>query len=245
MGALPGAVLVLGASGGIGGAIARELAAGGSEAILHGRDAGKLERLAAEIGAGASIELADLADATEAAALMGRVAARWGALEAVVFSIATRFPNRLAHRTPWDVFESQWLGQVKALHNIAAAALPLLAKSGRGRLIVIGTEYVLGSPPKKTAPYVAAKAGLMAYAQVLAQEWLGRDVRVFIVAPGLVKTDLVSDMPDEFLSEMAERMPEKRLTSADDVARFVGFLMTDAADPLYGAPLQVSRGARR
>jgi 3-oxoacyl-[acyl-carrier protein] reductase len=242
---LPGAVLVLGASGGIGGAIARELARAGYEVILHGRNAARLEHIAAGIGPSASIQLADLADEEQAGALMGRVAGGRGSLEGVVFSIATPFPRRLAHRTPWALFESQWASQVKALHAVAVAALPLLENSGRGRLVVVSSEAVMGMPPIKTAPYAAAKAGLTAYAQVIAQEWVGRGVRVFIVAPGLVKTDLTADMPDEFLGEMAARMPEKRLTSAEDVGRFVGFLMTDAAEPLYGTPLQVSRGERR
>jgi NAD(P)-dependent dehydrogenase (short-subunit alcohol dehydrogenase family) len=103
----------------------------------------------------------------------------------------------------------------------------------------------LGAPPPKTAAYSAAKAAITAYAQVLAQEWLLHNIRVHIVAPGLIKTALTADLPDEFLDLLAQDMPEARLTTVYDVAALVAFLMTDAADTLYGTPIRVSRAARK
>ena len=155
------------------------------------------------------------------------------------------FKNRLTHRTGWEAFEEQMQSQVKALHLIATAAFPLLsANEGTSRFIIIGSEFTLGAPPVKTAPYSAAKSAMTAYAQIIAQEWLKHAIRVHILAPGLVRTELVADMPDAFLDQLAETMPEKMLTSAEDVAALAAFCMTDAADALYGAPLRVSRGAR-
>jgi 3-oxoacyl-[acyl-carrier protein] reductase len=201
--------------------------------------------LAKSIGGAALIEQADLADAAQVTALFTRLQQAHGKLRGVVFSVATPFANKLTYRVPWSAFEQQIDTQLKALHLCAAAAFPLMADTGGPRsFVVVSTEFVLGAPPVKTAPYVAAKAAITAYAQVIAQEWLGRGVRVQIVAPGLVKTAMVAEMPDEFLDQMAQAMPEKRLTRAEDVAAMVAFLVSDAGDPLYGTPVRVSRGDR-
>ena len=245
MGLVPYPILILGASGTIGSEIARRLARDGYGVILSGRDGGRLAALAAQIGPGATLEIADIADDDEVCALFSRLQMKYERLGGLVFCVATPFSNRLTHRIPWSVFAEQICVQLKALHLTATAALEML-KSGEGtkRFVLVSTEYVLGMPPIKTAPYVAAKAAMTAYAQVIAQEWLRYNIRVHLVAPGLVKSSLVADLPDEFLEQLAAGMPEKRLTTAEDVAAVVAFQMTDAADPLYGTPIRVSRGRR-
>jgi NAD(P)-dependent dehydrogenase (short-subunit alcohol dehydrogenase family) len=164
----------------------------------------------------------------------------------MVFSVAVPFANKLAHRTAWSTFDSQISTQLKALHLSATAAYPLLSDgNGTRRVVLVSSEFAVTTPPIKTAPYAAAKAAMTAYGQVIAKEWLGKGIRVHIIAPGMVKTQLVADIPDEFLDQVASSMPEGRLTTAEDVAGMVEFLMTDAADTLYGSPIRVSRGARR
>lgn len=245
MGAVPEPFLILGASGGIGAAITRRIADQGHAVILHGRNRSRLDELAGTLGTSTSIEQADLTDEGAVAALFARLQQAHGKLAGVVFSVATPFAKKLTHRTPWAVFEHQMQTQLKALHLAASAAFPLMASTdATRRLIVVGTEFVLKAPPIKMAAYVAAKAAVTAYAQVIAKEWLARGIRVHILAPGLVKTALVADMPDEFLDQMAQAMPERRLTSAEDVASLAAFLVTDAADPLYGTPIRISRGDR-
>jgi len=241
-----GPVLILGASGGIGSAVARCLSQSGRHVVLHGRNARALQELAATMPGPASVQTADLIDEQAVNELFARLTAEHGRLGGVVFSIAVPFRNKLTHRIAWPVFEEQLHTQLKALHLTAAASFPLLADGESvTRFVVVSTEFVLGAPPVKTAPYVAAKAAMTSYAQVISQEWLARGIRVHIVAPGLVKTALVADMPQEFLDQMADSMPEKRLTSVEDVAAMIEFLFTDAADPFYGTPLRVSRGVRK
>ena len=243
---MPNPILILGASGGLGSAIAGRLNNSDAVLLLHGRNVGRLETLANQIGSRAQVMTADLTSPDQVAQLFHRIEQSHQRLDGVVFSIATPFPNRLAHRTPWEIFEQQINDQLKALHLVASASFRLLADGPQtSRFVVISTEFVLGIPPIKTAPYVAAKAAITSYAQVIAQEWLDRNVRVHIVAPGMIKTELLAGMPDQYLETVAAQMPEKRLTGVEDVAEFVKFLFTDAADPLYGKPLQISRAARR
>lgn len=237
-------IVVLGASGGIGRAIALRLAQDGHQVIPGGRREDRLAAVAAETGCLEPL----ICDCTDEAAVARQFAAlgeTHGALSGLVFSIAQPFKNKLTHRTPWEAFAEQIDSQLKALHLVATAVFPLLqAHAGTARLVVVGTEFALGAPPVKTAPYAAAKAALGAYAQVIAQEWLKHGIRVHLLAPGMVRTELVADMPDAFLDQIAETMPEKQLTAAEDVAAIAAFCMTDAADPLYGTPIRISRGER-
>jgi 3-oxoacyl-[acyl-carrier protein] reductase len=239
-------ILILGASGGLGSAIAARLAADGSALILQGRDRARLTALSASISGKCFIETADLCDEADTTALFKRIRDTHARLGGLIFSVAVPFANRLAYRTAWSVFESQLSTQLKALHLSASAAYPLLAdREGTRRVVLVSSEFAVASPPIKTAPYTAAKAAMTAYGQVIAKEWLKHGIRVHIVAPGMVKTPLIADIPDEFLDQVAASMPEGRLTSADDVAGVVRFLMTDAADSLYGSVVRVSRGERR
>lgn len=233
-------VLILGATGTLGGAIARHLA-GSVPLVVHGRRADdRLAALAAATGARAVI--ADLTDEAATAALF----AGFERLSGLVFAVGSPFPHKLAHRTGWDVFQNQMDGQLKALHLSLAAALPRLrGRDGGARVVVLSTEFVLGTPPAKIAPYMAAKAAMTAYARVVAQEWLAFGVRVHILAPGMVPSALTADMPQEYLDQVAAGMPEKRLTAPEDVAAIAGFLLTEAADPLYGTIVPASRAARR
>jgi len=233
-------VLILGATGALGGAIARRLAPRMPVAV-HGRCMDdRLLALAGEIGAQPAA--ADLTDGDQVAALFSA----FPKLSALVFAAGRTFPHKLAHRTGWDVFQQQMDSQLKAVHLCLSTALPALrGRAGGARVLVLSTEFVLGMPPVKIAPYLAAKAAMTAYAQVVAQEWLPYGVRVQILAPGMVPSALTADMPQEYLDQVAAGMPEKRLTTADDVAGIAQFLLTPAADPLYGTIIPASRAARR
>lgn len=233
-------VLIAGAAGTLGGAIARRVAQS-APVIVHGRSLDqRLTDLAGEIGGRAVA--ADLSDGEAAAAAIGPL----GPLSGLVFAVGSAFPHKLAHRTDWSVFAAQLDSQLKALHHCLTAALPLLrGQEGGSRVVVLSSEYVQGAPPPKIAPYLAAKAAMTAYARVVAQEWLGYGVRVHILAPGMVPSALTADMPQEYLDQVAAAMPEKRLTSAEDVAAMAEFLLTPAADPLWGTIVPVSRAARR
>ncbi len=242
-------VLILGASGVIGTAIARSLSVD-RPVLLHGLGpSDQLETLTAEINSGpcdVESETADLSDQADTQALFARIREKHGKLGGLVFAIARPFPHKLTHRTDWAVFQEQIDSQLKALHLSLACALPLLEKQeAETRVIIMSTEYVLGSPPVKIAPYVAAKSALTAYARTIAQEWVGRGVRVHILAPGMVESRLTADLPEMYIAEIADGLPEKRLTTAEDVAAVAKFLMSAQADTLYGTVVPVSRAQRR
>lgn len=237
-------VVILGATGGIGARIAADIAAEGHPVILVARDGDRLAALASKLDGSTSYSL-DLTDATSVGAFARSVSEQFGRVAAIIFSIATPFTNKLAHNSDWAVFQAQLDSQLRALHNVVRCFGDMLrGGEATSRLVVISTEYVLGAPPVKAAPYVAAKAALTAYARILAKEWLGRGVRVHIVAPGMVRTELTDHLPEAYIDTLVEAMPEKQLTTVEDVSATVRFLLTDAGDCHYGTPVRISRNAR-
>lgn len=238
-------VLILGASGTLGGAIARRLFADGHALILHGNSSRQsLQDLAGACGDAPTI-CADLTDEKAVESLFETIAKSQDGLGGLVFAVACPFPHKLTHRTPWNVFQAQLDSQLKAAHLSLTTALPLLKAAGAARVLMLTTEYAIGMPPVKIAPYAAAKAALSAYAKVIAQEWIAYHLRVHILAPGMVQSNLTADLPDMYLEQVAAAMPEKRLTSPTDVADVASFLMTPAADSLYGTVIPVTRAERR
>jgi NAD(P)-dependent dehydrogenase (short-subunit alcohol dehydrogenase family) len=239
---VPKPIVILGAGSGLGRAIALRLAAEGRPLVLGGRHEERLAAVGAETGC-TELMVCDCTDEAAVGRSFAALGETHGGLAGLVFSIAQPFRNRLTHRTPWPAFAEQIDTQLKALHLVAAAAFPLLsAHEGTARLIVVGTEFALGAPPVKTAPYAAAKAAMAAYAQVIAQEWLKHGIRVHILAPGMVRTGLVADMPDVFLDQVAEAMPEKQLTTAEDVAGMAAFLASSDADYITQQTYNVDGG---
>jgi 3-oxoacyl-[acyl-carrier protein] reductase len=242
-------VLILGATGAIGGAIANRLSVT-SPIIVHGRNKSKLALLKDELSIGSKYRVdtysVDLKREDEVQSFFDKMAVECKSLSGIVFSVAQPFANKLTHNIPWKDFSDQIDSQLKSLHFVVQNALPLLKRCKDGaRLVILSTEFLIGAPPIKTAPYVSSKAALTAYSRVLSQEWLKHNIRVHILAPGMVKSSLTSDMPDRYLDEVAKSMPEKQLTTVDDVADMVEFLMTPKADMLYGNIIHASRSVRR
>ena len=241
-------VLILGATGSIGGAIAKRLVIKGP-VILHGRNQKKLNLLKSDLSNSEhqiDSYLADLRRLDEVESLFSKIVMQHKKLSGVVFSVAQPFSKKLTHNIPWKDFSEQIDSQLKSLHFVVQNALPLLKESNSGaRVVILSTEFLIGAPPIKTASYVSAKAALTAYSRVLSQEWLKHNIRVHILAPGMVKSSLIADMPDRYLDQVVESMPEKQLTTVDDVADTAEFLMTPKADTLYGTIIHASRAVRR
>lgn len=238
-------ILIIGASGTIGSAVATKLADRGNPIILHGGSkSSRLQKLAEKLEV--PCVYGDLSEREIAHRCAQEINSITPKLSGLVFAAAKPFPHKLTLRTDWDIFQQQLNCQLKSLHlTLQNLKDSFVASEDGARIVILSTEYVLGSPPIKIAPYIASKAALTTYAQVLSQELLGSKIRIQILAPGLVKSALTADMPDEYLEQLAESMPEKKLTEPIEVAELCCFMMQPEADPLYGQIIQVSRGGRR
>jgi len=114
-------------------------------------------------------------------------------LSGLIISIAKPFPNKFIHNTDDLVLKEQLNIHILTFHKIIKSCLPFLEACNTQcipRITYISTEYLLGSPPIKIAPYLAAKSAATTYAKVLAKELIVKGIKVFILSPGMIRSKI-------------------------------------------------------
>ncbi len=232
--------LVTGASGGIGGAIARALHAQGAVVALSGTRRDALDALAGELGERAHVATADLADAEALAALPAAAAAAMGGLDILVNNAGlTR--DGLMMRMSDDDWQTVIVVDLTAAFRLTRAVLRGMMKQRWGR--VIGVTSVVGTSgnPGQTN-YAAAKAGMAGFSKALAQEVASRNITVNCIAPGLVETAMTAVLGDAARDAMLGRIPMGRAGVPEDIAGCAVFLASDEAAYVTGQTLHVNGG---
>ena len=233
--------LVTGASGGIGSAIARTLAAQGAIVALSGTRAEALEAVAAGIGGGAVVVPCDLGDAQAVEGLVpAAIAALGGRLDILVNNAGVTRDNLVMRMK-----DEEW-GQVisvnleAAFRLIRAAARPMM-KARFGRIVtitsVVGTT---GNPGQ--ANYAASKGGLTAMSKALAQELASRSITVNCVAPGFIASAMTDGLDEKQKGAITQRIPAGALGEGADVAAAVAYLASREAGYVTGQTIHVNGG---
>lgn len=240
---MPGA-LVTGASRGIGAACAIALAnAGYDVAVGYVRDADGAAATAATCqaaGVNAFTQQVDVADAQSAAAFVAAAEEAFGSLDAVVLNAGIT-KDGLAMRMSVDDWQSVIRTNLDGAFWTAKAALRGMMKARSGSIVAISSVIGLGGNAGQ-ANYAAAKAGMIGMAKSLAKEVGSRGIRVNVVAPGYIETDMTADLADDVKAKLLDGLPLARLGSAQDVAAVVAFLCSPAAAYMTGAVLPVDGG---
>ncbi|HET7027276.1 MAG TPA: 3-oxoacyl-ACP reductase FabG [Candidatus Limnocylindrales bacterium] len=239
-------VLVTGSSRGIGAEIAVGAAAQGATVAVHylrgAEDAARtVERARGAGAADTEAFAADVADGSQAEALVGRVIERFGRIDALVNNAG------LTQVGPFlDIEPAEWnaiIGtDLTAAFHTCRAALPSMVERGSGAIVNVASR--LGQMGvAETAAYSAAKAGLIGLTRALAKEFGPHGIRVNAVAPGVTVTGMTTDLVE---SEEGRRrlrdMPLGRFGRADEVAEVVIFLLSDAASLFLGQTLNPNAG---
>jgi 3-oxoacyl-[acyl-carrier protein] reductase len=236
--------LVTGGSRGIGAGVAAALAAQGARVMVCGRDQASLSRVVEEIrwnGGQADSATADVTDEDAVTALRLTTEARFGGVELVVACAGgDGAPKPLLAEDA-----ASWRGTLDA--NLTSAFvtlktfLPPMCKRGRGAVVTMAStagRQVSGA----SAPYAAAKAGLLSLTRQAALEVAGQGVRVNAIAPSAIITDRLAAQPSEIRKAIAQGFPLKRLGTVDDVTAATLFLLSDAAAWITGVTLDVAGG---
>jgi 3-oxoacyl-[acyl-carrier protein] reductase len=228
--------LVTGASGAIGAAICRRLAADGCEVIAHAhRNIDAAERLAAEIG-GRAVAF-DVADGDVASTLLEGLL-EGGPIQVLVNNAGIHDDAPLAGMTA-----EQWrrvIGvSLDGFYNVTRALVMPMARTRWGRIVSISSVSArLGT--RGQSNYAAAKGALEAASRSLAREMGSRGVTVNCVAPGIIDTAMTKDAFDAQV--IAKLVPLQRAGTAADVAAAVAFLASDAAAYITGQVIPVDGG---
>ena len=231
--------LVTGASGGLGSAIARGLAAQGARVALSGTRVAPLEALAAELP-GSVVLACDLSDAAAVDALVGRAVDALGGLDILVNNAGVTRDN-LAMRMKDEEWDTVIRVNLEAAFRLARAALRPMMKARFGRIIsVTSVVGVMGNPGQ--ANYAASKAGLIGMSKALAQEVASRNVTVNCVAPGFITSPMTDVLPEAQKTALTARIPAGRLGEGADIAAAVVYLAAREAGYVTGQTLHVNGG---
>ncbi|HSN18268.1 MAG TPA: 3-oxoacyl-ACP reductase FabG [Gammaproteobacteria bacterium] len=232
-------VLVTGASGGIGAAIARALHSMGFAVTLHyHRNAAKAEALAQELG-GARMLSFDLTDRDGARAALEQELEAVGAFWGVVCNAGVTQDNTFAALSgaDWDkVVDTNLGGFYNVLHPLI---MPLVRLRDGGRVVTIASvSGIMGN--RGQTNYSAAKAGLIGASKALAIELASRKITVNCVAPGLIETDMTGkDLP---LEEILKQIPLGRAGTPEEVAALVAYLFSEPAAYVTRQVLSINGG---
>jgi 3-oxoacyl-[acyl-carrier protein] reductase len=232
--------LLTGASGGIGGAIARALHAQGAIVGLSGTRREALDNLAGELGENAHVLPCDLSDSEQVATLVERAETAMGELDILINNAGLTRDNLFAR-----VADSDWervLGvNLTAAFKLSREALRGMVRRRRGRIISI-TSVVAITGNAGQSNYVAAKAGLTGMTKALAQEVATRNITINCVAPGFIATAMTDALNEKQRATILDRVPAKRLGATADVAAAVVFLASDEAGYVTGQTIHVNGG---
>jgi NADP-dependent 3-hydroxy acid dehydrogenase YdfG len=232
--ALDGTVaLVTGASSGIGEATAMDLAGRGAAVALVARRAERLEALAGRIrddGGTALVIHADVTEQPQAADAVGRCVSELGRLDILVNNAGLMLLGPV-HDAPLDEWERMVRVNVLGLLYCAHAALPHLLRAAeddpRHVADMVNISSVAGRVARSgSGVYNLTKHGVGAFSESLRQEVTERHVRVSLVEPGAVATELAGHNRPEILEQIGQRFGDVERLQADDIADTIGYIVT-------------------
>lgn len=231
--------LVTGASGGIGSAIAEQLAGLGARVALSGTRQDALEALAARLP-GSIVLPCDLSEPQAVDALVPAAVAALGSLDILVNNAGlTR--DGLAMRMKDADWDTVIAVNLTAAFRLCRAALKPMMKARSGRIISI-SSVVAGSGNPGQANYAASKAGLEGLTRALAHEVASRNITVNAVAPGFISSAMTDALPEAQREALSQRIPLARLGTPADVAGAVAWLASDAGAYVTGQVIAVNGG---
>lgn len=232
--------LVTGASGGIGSAVAKALAAQGAKVALSGTREDALAAVAAEIP-GAVILPCNLSDAAAVDGLIPRAVEALGGQIDILVNNAGVTRDNLVMRMKDEEWDTVIRVNLEAAFRLIRAAAKPMMKARFGRIIsitsVVGTT---GNPGQ--ANYAASKGALVAMTKSVAQELASRGVTANCVAPGFIATAMTEGLPDAQKDALNARIPAGAMGTGDDIAAAVAFLASREAGYVTGQTLHVNGG---
>lgn len=233
--------LVTGASGAIGGAIARALHGQGAIVGLSGTRRDALEALAGELAGRCHVLPCNLADAGQVEALVPAAETAFGGEVGILVNNAGVNRDTLLARMSDADWQTVLDVNLTAAFRLSRAVLRGMMRRRHGRIISITSVVgVTGNPGQ--ANYAASKAGLAGMTKSLAAEIASRNITVNCIAPGFVASAMTEALNDKQRAMILDRVPTRRLGTPAEIAAAAVFLASDEAAYVTGQTLHVNGG---
>jgi 3-oxoacyl-[acyl-carrier protein] reductase len=233
--------LITGASGGIGGAIAKALHGQGAGVVLSGTRVEALEALKNELGARAFIAQANLSDTASVEALPKAAEQAAGAGIDILVNNAGITKDNLFMRMKDEEWDQVIAVNLTAAFRLSRAVLRGMMKKRWGRIIQI-TSVVGATGNPGQGNYAAAKAGLVGMTKSLAAEVASRNITVNAVAPGFIQTAMTDVLTDQQKEMISQRIPAGRMGWPAEIAAAVTYLASQEAAYVTGETIHVNGG---
>lgn len=236
--------VITGGAGGFGVAIARRLGRFGARIVLADIREDAAQAAARELAATGIPAVGvgcDVSQAAAADALAGRVLQEFGRIDILVNNAG--FMGRVAPL--WDLTDADWNSvmavDLTSVFLVTRAVIRPMRSQRRGAIVSIASIAGKEGTPQ-LIPYSVAKAGIIAFTKALGKEVVDDGIRVNCVAPGVVQTPLLDQLPADSTQVMLSKVPMKRFGTADEVAAVVHFLASDDASFITAQCFDASGG---
>lgn len=234
--------IITGGGSGIGKAIASAFVREGAKVVICGRDPGKLERAAKEIGIDCRSVRANVAHPREVQNLVNNAISQLGRLDIVVNNAGVLLPGTAESHNE-EEWQQTFDVNVRGIWQLSRAALPHLRAAGGGSIINIGSVLSLVGARNRVA-YAASKGAVLAMTRAMALDHAAEKIRVNCICPGIVETEMVAgfNMSEAAYNQRLAMHPAGRFGKPEDVAGLAVFLASDAAAWITGAAYPVDGG---
>ncbi|MGQ9599069.1 MAG: SDR family NAD(P)-dependent oxidoreductase [Anaerolineae bacterium] len=226
-------VIVTGAAGNLGGAVARAFASAGARLVLVDRAADRLLHLFPEWVDSPDHYLATSVDLTQEEAvrtMVEEVLTRFGRIDVLVNVAGGYQGGTPFHETPWEVWNRMFNLNVRTMYEVSRAVVPTMLKQGSGKIVNVASRSALQGSARQ-GPYSAAKSAVVRLTETMAAELKNHGINVNCVLPSTIDTP-----------QNREAMPKadpSRWVKPEAIAEVILFLASDAAQAVHGAAVPV------
>lgn len=233
--------IVTGAARGLGAAIARTLAGQGARVAAADINFAEVEKVMTTIGNGSKAYAVDVSNVAQLNQFVTEVARDFGRIDILINNagICPRLPFAESTEADWEKLMSV---NAKSQYFLTQAVCPVMKKQGGGKIINIASTGGRVGGFANSSIYSGTKGAIVMFSKSIAREVAADGILVNCVAPGVLDTDLMRNLPPERTKAICDSIPLKRLGKPEEVAAFIVFLASDECSYCTGATFDINGG---